>query len=242
MTLSTPVHGLRGRSLRAGLAGLACILLAGCANDRNAGSPPAIHPYDRHPITLVEGDRTIEIFAAGGGRGIGTRQQADIRAFAAEYRRNGHGPFYMAVPIGNPKAARTAGVIAGQLRAAGVRPVRAAYETAGDPGSVAPVKLTFGRMQARVATRCGRWTDDVGGYAGNFESWNNQPYRDFGCSSQQMLAQQVADPLDLVRSRPEAPPNTARATTVLMNYRTGKKTSVDTPDKAQAIGDGVEGE
>jgi pilus assembly protein CpaD len=68
----------------------------------------------------------------------------------------------------------------------------------------APIRLSFRALRAQVANKCGEWPTDLAS-AGSLESWENRPYWDYGCSYQNMLAQQVADPRDFVAPRAEAP-------------------------------------
>ena len=224
----------RGKLMLA-LVGAASLTLTACANNRVVTANHAVDWRDAHPITLVEGERTIDIFAAGAGGTVGVRQLADIRAFATEYQRSGHGPLYMAVPQANRLADKSLGSIREALMAGGVTPVRASYQTAGGPGSVAPVKLTFARLEAKVASRCGLWPSDLNGNGGTLDSWSNRPWENYGCATQQMMAAQVADPLDLVRSRPESAGDPMRRANVVLVYRQGLPTAVQYPDAAAKI-------
>jgi pilus assembly protein CpaD len=228
----------RGRLFLA-LAGATALTLSACANNRVVTSNRAIDWHDAHPITLIEGERTIDIFAAGGANSVGIRQEADIRAFAAEYKRSGHGPLYLAVPQGNRLAASSVAAIRQALIEGGVSPSHATYPTAGGQGSVAPVKLTFARLEAKVASRCGLWPSDLNGNGGTLDSWSNRPYENYGCATQQLLAAQVADPLDLVRGRPETPGDPMRRANVVLVYRQGQPTAVQYPDTAAKINTAV---
>jgi pilus assembly protein CpaD len=222
------------------VAGAACLALSACANNnRVVTSNKVVDYHDVHPITLIEGERTIDIFAAGGGGTIGMRQIADIRAFAIEYRRSGNGPLYMAVPRGNKLAVKSIASIREALQAGGISPVHASYQTAGGPGSIAPVKLTFARLEAKVASRCGLWPSDLNGNGGTLDGWTNNHWENYGCATQTMIAAQVADPLDLVRGRPETPGDPMRRVNVLMLYRQGQPTAVQYPDAAAKINTGV---
>ena len=216
------------------------LMLSACANNnRIVTEHRAVDWHDAHPITLIEGERTIDIFPAGNGGSVGQRQLADIRAFTTEYQRTGHGPLYMAVPVGNRLAARDVAAIREALLAGGVSPARASYRSAGDPASISPVKLTFARLAAKVATRCGLWPSDLAGNGGTLDSWTNRPWENYGCAEQQLLATQVADPLDLVRSRPETPGDPTRRTNVMLTYRLGQPTAVQYPNDAAKINTGV---
>ncbi len=75
-----------------------------------------------------------------------------------------------------------------------------------DPGVAAPVRLSYATLVARTRTRCGQWPNDLA--SGNStEGWDNKPYWNFGCASQQMTAAQVADPRDLVAPAATTPPD-----------------------------------
>jgi pilus assembly protein CpaD len=135
------------------------------------------------------------------------------------------------MPETDPTASQIVPSIRKALAEAGVRaPVIAAYRPI-DEG-MAPVKLTFVRLKADVATQCGRYPDDLSGIR-RFESKENVPYQNFGCAYQSALAQQVADPLDLVRGRPASAPYAPRITTVLTKFGKSEPTAVVYPDETK---------
>jgi pilus assembly protein CpaD len=185
-----------------------------------------------HPIVLARGDRTIDIFVAGGAGALGTRQIDDIRSFAQQYRRSAKGPMIIAKPANNPEAGIVLPSIRRALAEGGVRSAVVTTYAPVDPTESAPVKLTFAELKAEVATQCGRWPGDLSGI-NNFEGWRNRPYENFGCASQSALAMQVADPLDLDRPREMAPPSAERTTTVLTKYNKGLPTTVVYPDEGK---------
>jgi len=185
-----------------------------------------------HPIVLARGDRSIDIFVAGGAGALGARQIADIRNFAQDYRRSAKGPLIIARPANNPEAGIILPSIRRALAEGGVgSPVVTTYAPT-DPTETAPVKLTFAELKAEVATQCGRWPSDLSGI-NNFETWRNRPYENFGCASQSALAMQVADPLDLDRPRQMTPPSADRTTTVLTKFNKGLPTAVVYPDEGK---------
>ncbi len=51
--------------------------------------------------------------------------------------------------------------------------------------------------------------------------WKNEPYANYGCATQAMLAAQVDDPRDLVQSRALAPSDVAMRTRAIENVRNG---------------------
>lgn len=207
------------------------LALAACApNDRMVATTESFDVRKTHPIVLAEGDRSIDIFVAGGPGSIGARQISDIRSFAQEYRRSGRGQLIIAKPINNPEASRIMPAIRQALAEGGAPGAIVKSYAPIDPSETAPVKLVFAQLKAEVATECGRWPSDLSGVQ-NFNGWNNAPYENFGCSYQNAFAQQVADPLDLARPRPESATSAARTTTVLTKWSKGEPTTVVYPDE-----------
>jgi pilus assembly protein CpaD len=64
------------------------------------------------------------------------------------------------------------------------------------------VRLSFQRLQATVASKCGLWPQDLAS-GSSTDTWQNRPYHNLGCAYQTMMAAQVANPIDLVRPRAE---------------------------------------
>ena len=56
----------------------------------------------------------------------------------------------------------------------------------------------------------------------SLETWQNRPYWNLGCAYQANLAAQVADPIDLVRARPEDRLDTARRMNAIEKLRKGQ--------------------
>lgn len=202
--------------------------LAACAPDRVVTSETSMSPHDvrhRHPVLLTDAPRTLDVFLANGG-GIGQRQREDVRAFAAEYRQAGRGPLVAHLPVtegnahwaleGVRRAMAEGGVPGAALAVASYRPA--------DPTIASPIRLSFSRLQAKVAGKCGLWPQDLGGSDPKFNA-SNDSYWNFGCAAQSNLAAQVADPLDLVRGRPETPGDTQRRTKDIQDLRDGKDPS-----------------
>lgn len=190
----------RFRSL-AGMALLGLSLSACAAQLKPTQKAFAPDEYDlRHPIKLTRSDQHLDIFA--NGRGLDHRQQEDIVAFAREHAIHGTGPMMAAVPQG-PAGHQTLAAIRQALGASGARGGLQVVPYAADPAmGAAPVRLSFPRLQAKVASQCGLWPQDVAS-GGSTDGWHNRPYHNLGCAYQTMLAAQVANPVDLVRPRSE---------------------------------------
>jgi len=223
------------------LALLAALAATACApNNRVVLEPEMNDIRQMHPIVLSRSDRSIDVFVAGGAGAIGSRQIADIRNFAQEYRQSAKGPMIIAKPANNPEAGSILPSIRRALAEGGVSRAVVTTYAPSDPTESAPVRLSFAALTADVATQCGRWPEDLSGIQ-NFEGWKNTPYSNYGCASQKALAMQVADPLDLDRGRPMTPPDADRTTTVLTKYGKSEPTTVIYPDEGkgkidQAVG------
>ena len=225
-------------------------LLCACALAALAGAckaePPvttgAIGASDyraRHPIVLTDGARSLDVFPTGPGH-LDPRQADDVDAFMLEYRRYGRGGMLMEVPRGLPPARaaateRTASLLLRRAAEDGVPrgTVSTSIYAAAAPDLAAPIRLTFTRMQAKVADACGTWPQDLG--ASNFSSDNsNRPVWNLGCSTQTMVAAQVADPIDLVRGRPEGRIDSVRRIRDVGQLREGKDPSTQWRQDGQA--------
>jgi pilus assembly protein CpaD len=229
MSGRSPALDRRARSLLA-----ACALAAlAAACKREPAATGAIDTADyraRHPIVLAEGERSLDVFASGPGH-LDPRQASEVDAFMLEYRRYGRGGILLEVPTGLPPAqeaavARTAALLRQRGAEDGVPPgeiAPSAYAVAA-PGLAAPIRLTFRRMQAQVADKCGLWPQDLGTSDFGYD-YSNKPVWNFGCSTQATLAAQVADPIDLVRGRPEGRIDTVKRIRDIGEMRQGKDPS-----------------
>ena len=212
------------------LASLAAALGA-CHSDR--GATGSIYPTDyraRHPIVLADGRRALDVFVTGTGH-LDPRQAADIDAFLLEYRRYGRGNLVLDLPRGVAPAVgagveRTAAAIR-RLGAENGLPARAVVTSGyavADPTLASPIRLSFDRMEARVADKCGLWPQDLG-ESSPIANYRNDPSWNLGCATQATFAAQVADPVDLVRGRPEGRIDTIRRVKDIGQLRDGKDPS-----------------
>lgn len=230
--MSSPARTSVSRAWPVAAAVLLAAGLGACRADRveTTGSTYPIDVRTRHPIVLADADRTLDVFPTGIGH-IDPRQRADIEAFLVEYRRYGRGILLVELPRDvSPALAGPAERTAASIRrlaaemgvpAAGVQV--AAYPIA-NLTLASPLRLSFQRMQAKVADKCGLWPRDLG--ASDLRSnWSNEPTWNLGCAMQSNVAAQVADPIDLVRGRPEGRIDTVQRTRDLGQLREGKDPS-----------------
>jgi len=220
--------------MRTSLPAAAALALAlgACGADRAVtGSTvvPADH-RERHPMVLTEAPRTLDVFVTAPG-GLDGRQREDVRAFAGEYGRHGRSGMIAQVPVGTPDDGavhRALGDVRASLDGAGLGAVPLSVSTypVADPAVAAPIRLSFHRLQAKVASQCGLWPQDLGASDAIFSN-SNRPYYNHGCAVQSNVAAQVADPVDLVRGRTEGRIDTVRRANNIDKLREGKDPSTE---------------
>lgn len=202
------------------LAGFAALPLAGCKTAQDAVTTATVDYQVRHPIGLVNAPADLDLFLTRNDSRLDERQGKDLDLFAEDYRRNGRGPMQVMVPSGQSGHGGER-VVRAALAENGIsgRNVRVAtYRTDAGPFA-APIRLSYAKLQAKVLTKCGQWPEDINGNAASLKGWENRPYYNFGCSYQTMMANQVDDPIDLVRPRAETPPDVNRRMKVFDDAR-----------------------
>jgi pilus assembly protein CpaD len=174
--------------------------LAGCGTDY-ASSDPAF-PGDieaRHPIALVSAPTSLDIYPNGGR--LDARTLANLKDFAARYRKFGSGQILILTPGRNGADQSVVSAIRAALAngGAGARiGVSSYWPTSGDRAP--PIRVAFVGLEAKVATPCGVWPEDLAS-GSSLEGWKNEPYANFGCATQAVIAAQVDDPRDFVEPR-----------------------------------------
>jgi len=207
-------------------AGLAA-MLGGCYQTRTAQDDYPADYRARHPITLKEGERTVEVFLGRNRGGLTPSQRADVLSFAQLWRREATSGIIVDVPKGGPTdlaAADSMREIYSILAASGV-PRNAVYVRAYRPSdtTLASIKINYSKLAAKAGP-CGRWPQNIG--PGQDSTYtDNRPYWNFGCANQRNLAAMVDNPADLVQPRGEAPSYTARRSIAIDKYRKGENPS-----------------
>jgi len=211
--------------LAAALAG-AAVALAGCHADRIVADTYPTKPAERHPIVLAEGSERLDLPVGAGAGGLTDRQKGDVRAFVADWRKNGRGPIGLMAPAGAHgvyavrMALASAGVPATQI--VSQRSIPAA------PEEVGLVKLGYVKLKAKVPHECGLWPEDLGYGAGDlYGATENRDYWNFGCATQQNIAAQVADPEDIARPRAQTPVYAARRGVMMEKHKMGEDTTTE---------------
>lgn len=214
--------------LVAALAGLA---LSGCAKrsvDIQAQIPDVYQ--ERHPIVVGDVSRQLDIFLASNG-GIGLRQSDDLKEFVTNYRKNGKGALFATLPPGAPGGAvhQTLNEIRSIAAQGGVSGGYLRVESNGPTfQSAAAIRLHYAQLDAKVTSKCGFWPYDPSGST-TLQSWENRPHYNLGCSYQSMMAAQVANPLDHLRSRPEGVGDIAKRLDGIEKVREGNDPTTKWP-------------
>ena len=214
-------------ALRLLAAGSVATMLAGCYQTQTAERDYPTDYRQRHPITLKEGNRTVELFLGQNRGGLSPAQRADVLAFAQQWRRESTSGIIIEVPKGGATdhaAGDSLREVHSILAASGV-PQKAVYVRSFRPTAtaLASIKINYSKLSAEAGP-CGTWPKDIGP-AGGESYTENQPYWNLGCASQRNLAAMVDNPADLVQPRGESPAYAARRSVAMDKYRKGDSMS-----------------
>lgn len=214
---SRPTVGGVGRHLIIGLVLAGSV--AGCANRHSikVGSVPDDYRTN-HPIMIAEKQRTLDLAVGSSDRGATVSQRTAIEGFLTNYDKSAAPVLNIMVPDGASNsvaasdAARDFASIAHKNGVPDSRVVITGYQ-AGSAEVAAPVRLSFTAIAAQT-DKCGRWPEDI--LANNR---GNKHYANFGCSYQNNLAAQIADPNDLLGPRKPSEIDAEDRGAVIDDYR-----------------------
>jgi len=207
------------------------VLLAGsCAapDDKPAlTQDPAVN----HPIAVEPSYQTLKV---ANSEPLSREDSEKLSAFAADFMDRGDGSMTIAAPAGRD-APNIIAAIGDQLVALGVPRSRILVGQQDQAGTGDKVEIGFITYIAHTQP-CGDWSVDAAHNA------DNLPMPNYGCSVQQNIAAQVADPRDLVQPRPMGPSDTERRMQVYSKYQQGQITSSKkTPAQSAAVSDVASG-
>ncbi|WP_157017545.1 CpaD family pilus assembly protein [Mesorhizobium xinjiangense] len=196
---------------------MAFAVMAGCTRTDSVvvGAVPDDYRTN-HPIVITEKDEVIDLPVASSDHTMTPVQKVALDGFMANYDRRSGSLVRIMVPsdtANSAAASRVARDLAARMQVKGVpggRIVTLAYK-AGSPQAEAPIRVAYGRMQATTGP-CGRWPDDI---LGNGE---NKHYANFGCSYQNNLAAQIANPADLIGPREQTEIDAANRVDAIREY------------------------
>ena len=209
------------RVLSFGLAAAAACALGGCGVDYASSAPVFPGDYqERHPIIVASAPTSLDVYPIGGA--LDGRSVANIRAFVQRYRQYGAGVMTFLAPAGAAPNSKGVYEVRRALASAGLKgEVAFGTYTLFAKGAAAPIRLSFTGVKAVVTTACGQWPEDLAS-GSSLEGWKNEPYSNFGCATQSMIAAQVDDPRDFVQPRALDPSDVAMRTRAIEDVRKGQ--------------------
>ncbi len=149
-----------------------------------------------HPIVIAERREAGPARWVRPDRGATASQRAALEGLFANYDKSAAPVVNIVAPVGSTNAAAAANAaqdFAHIARDNGVpanRIMLASYQASAEEVS-APVRVMFSAMRAQT-DKCGRWPEDL------MQTSENKHYADFGCSYQNNVAAQIANPNDLL--------------------------------------------
>ena len=201
---------------------LLCVtLLSACSYGKRdsftVGSVPGDYTT-RHPIVLSEKEQTLDIPVASGAQKLSVASIDNVKAFAQRFSSSGTGTVVMLLPSGSANTAaahRVQEQIIQALEQGGGSRGNMAIQSydATQHGSSAPIRLSFRGVTASTS-KCGQWSENLA------DTSQNRNYADYGCSTQNNLAAQIANPGDLLGPRAESPIDAANRGAVIEAYQT----------------------
>jgi pilus assembly protein CpaD len=166
---------------------------------------------------IAEKDEVLDLPVASGDRGMTHSQAVSLDGFLDSYDRSAKPVVTIAAPIGSANevaAADAARDFRKFIRSRGVPASRIMMSSYQSPSVAvsAPVRVSYVGMRAQT-NKCGRWPEDI------LDDPENKHYADFGCSYQNNLAAQVADPADLLGPRKQTEIDAENRSAVIDVYR-----------------------
>jgi len=197
------------------------LVVSGCASYQKdhftVGSVPGDY-RTKHPIVVSQSEVTSDILVNPSMRGMSFEIQNKVTEFVGRYNRSGSGQLRVIIPSGshNERAARAvSGDIVNYMRSQGVASSKISLERyhASNHGDAATLRLSYDTTAAKVHSECGQWTEDL---LANSENVN---YQNYGCATQNNLAEIIANPEDLISPRGQSEIDATRRDNVINDWR-----------------------
>ncbi|MEO0326963.1 MAG: CpaD family pilus assembly lipoprotein [Pseudomonadota bacterium] len=217
----------RAYALRASLVALA-LSVGGCASFQKDHFKVGSIPEDyrtKHPIVVSQSEVTEDLIITPSMNSMSFRHQNVVNDFLSRFRRSGAKSLRIVLPAGshNESAARrvTRDIIQHMKdERVGRDQITVTRYHAANHGDSATIRLSFNAVGAHVASQCGQWTEDL---VNNSENLN---YKNFGCATQNNLAEMIANPEDLISPRGQSEIDAERRDNVINDWRTNGTASL----------------
>lgn len=194
----------------------AALALTACATS----APVAVPVVARTPLDAWSTSAQVipvpeEILLAAHATGLSGNQARALDEFHTRWMQDDGGLIVISAP--NLGGYRVGNDVRDFLINQGVRADQVRLSGYDSTARDAPVVVGF--QKYTVATpNCGTWTNFT-------RTFSNEPMSNFGCAVNANMAAQVANPRDLLGSRPMDPADPARRATIMDKYRKGENTS-----------------
>jgi pilus assembly protein CpaD len=197
------------------------LILSGCATrvqHTHVGAVPDDYRTN-HPIVIAEQDHVLDLPVGKYSHKLNLKTGDTIQSFAQNYLKSGSSYLTIMKPTGagnSPAAASYSTQVLKKLVHFGVPKGQITitpYDAQGY-GDSASIRLIYSAISASTH-ECGKWSEDM-----LANSSDNKNYENFGCATQNNIAQQIANPLDLLSPRGSSPVDAARRATAIGTYQT----------------------
>ena len=200
---------------------LTALIISGCASHSKdhftVGSVPADYRTE-HPIVVAQNEDSADMIVTRDMKGMSLRQRGVALALIGRYKRSGAKVLRVILPAGshNEAAARRVGTDLVTLMKEERIPashIKVSRYHASNHGDSATVRLSFVAVDAKVHSKCGQWQENL------TDTSENRNYGNFGCATQNNLAEMIANPEDLVSPRGESEIDAERRDSVITDWR-----------------------
>ena len=195
-----------------------------------APSIPHIMPYDvQHPVQIAETVERLELYVRPDGMNLSARDRAAMKRFITQYGIDGDGSMFLNIPntgVGAPGMRAAQAEIQNMMTQSGMAnaPIQTGQYGAA-PGVPAPLVLSFRRL-AVVPQNC-LLNDNL------LRTTNNQPWGNFGCSTQANFARMIDDPRQLLEPYARGESLAQRREVAFEKYVDGTDPSSELPARQQ---------
>ncbi len=200
---------------------LAALMMTGCASYQKDHFTVGTVPSDyrtKHPIVVSQSETAEDLIVTRDMKGMSLRQRNVALAFVGRFKRSGARTIRILLPAGshNEAAARRVGtdlVAFMKEERLGRDQIKVSRYHAANHGDAATIRISYTSVDAKVHSKCGQWNEDL------VNNKENRNYGNFGCATQNNLAEMIANPEDLVSPRGESEIDAERRDNVINDWR-----------------------
>ena len=212
----------RSTACRLAILIMAGSLVSGCSYLKRDHIEVGAVPDDyrtNHPIVISQREEIVDIPFGVTERKLTEDQKITIHGFLDRYEPASGAIVQLMLPTGSANEHTIANLtheMLGAINQAGVpkHKIVVVHYQPSTAGAVAPVRLSYTAVAAS-AGQCGRWPDDI------LKTSENKHYANFGCSYQNNMAAQIANPSDLLGPRKPTEIDAERRVIAIGEYREG---------------------